>query len=112
MKKKLIIVLHLLFIIVAYTSPFWLDWRLVIIGAVLYWVQLMVFKACILSIAEYGNTETSFVAVNVNKLLSKVIGKEIAINKIKVVLDWLPLFFVIAAYILQNYLNVTPLLKL
>lgn len=111
MKEKSLIVLHVIFIVLAYTSPFWLDWRLVGLGALIYWIQLLVFKACIISIAQYGNTETSFVAVCINKLM-KIFGKEFSIKRIEVFLNWLPLLFFIMAYLIQGYFRFVPIVRL
>lgn len=111
MKEKVLIIVHTVFVLFAYISPIWLDWRLVGLGALLYWIQILVFKACILSIAQYGNTETNFVGVYVNKFMG-IFGKKIPGRKIKVFLDWAPLIVFVIALSLQNYLGSKPLVQI
>ena len=44
-------IVHGAVIIFAYTSPWWLDWRIVTGGVLLYYIQIFVFKGCVLSLA-------------------------------------------------------------
>jgi hypothetical protein len=46
--------IHLILIIALWTSPFWLDWKLIIFGGILYSVQLMIFGDCILTRKQFG----------------------------------------------------------
>ncbi|QQS69330.1 hypothetical protein IPP75_05470 [Candidatus Saccharibacteria bacterium] len=45
-------------IVVAYTSPFWLDWRLITVGVLVYYAQLIIFGWCVLSTAQFGEKKT------------------------------------------------------
>ncbi|MFZ2513224.1 MAG: hypothetical protein WAW63_02080 [Candidatus Saccharimonadales bacterium] len=61
MKQKqhgLIIAVHTLLIIAAYSSPFWLDWRLILLGIIIYYTQLVIFGWCVLSTAQFGERRT------------------------------------------------------
>lgn len=112
MKKTFYAYLHWAVIIFAYTAFIWLDWRLLLIGVLIYWLQILVFKACVLSIAQYGDKETSFVATHLNNLLRRF-GWELPAKNIRFFLDWiLPIIFLASGYVLQNYFNVIPLVKL
>jgi len=52
-KNKILITLHLLLMILAYTSWIWLDYRLVIIGAVGHLIMLEALRGCPLSHAQF-----------------------------------------------------------
>jgi hypothetical protein len=104
--------IHWPIILFMYSAFIWVDWRWVLIGVLIYWVQIAVFKACIISIAQYKNTETSFVGANLNNLFRILSLKELSMKKIRLFLDWiLPIIFLFLAYYLQNNLGVKPLLE-
>ena len=44
---------HLAIIIFAYSSPFILDWRIVFFGVGLFYLQLLLFGNCILTLAQF-----------------------------------------------------------
>lgn len=52
--------LHILILIIAYTSPFWLPYWWIIGGILLYWLQIAVFQGCVLTQAEFGSKDESF----------------------------------------------------
>jgi len=109
MKEKLLNGVHLLIILVVYTAFTWADWRFLLLGVLVYWLQIIIFKACIISIAQYNNKETSFVGLYINKLLNILSLKELPMKKIRFFLDWiLPIIFLSLAYILQHYLGIVP----
>jgi len=56
----LIITLHVVIILLAYSSPFWLDWKLVALGVALNFVQLLVAGGCVLSLAQFEDKEQTF----------------------------------------------------
>ena len=60
MKEKAIIVLHWLIAILAFFSFLWLDYKLIIVGILLYWLQIFIFGACVLSIAQFKTRESTF----------------------------------------------------
>ncbi len=82
------------------------------LGSIIYWAQLLILKACVVSIAQYGDTETSFVAVGINRFMKKTFSKELSTKKMKHFLDWLPLFFSVLAIILQEYFGLIPFIKI
>jgi len=53
MADGLLIFLHFIIILLAYSSPFWLDWRLIVLGVVLNWLQIAIFGGCVLSILQF-----------------------------------------------------------
>ncbi|MEK7171081.1 MAG: hypothetical protein AAB774_02145 [Patescibacteria group bacterium] len=50
-------VLHLLLIIAAYSSPFWLDWRVITTGVLILWIQYIAIGRCILNDVQYGSKD-------------------------------------------------------
>lgn len=58
--KPLVVVLHVVVILLAYSAPFWLDWRLVALGVVLNYLQILIFKGCVLSLAQFEDKKQTF----------------------------------------------------
>jgi len=72
-------------------------------------LQIIFFKACVISIAQYKNKNTSFVGIYINKFM-QLFGKQLPMKRIRFFLDWiLPLFFLGLAYLIQNYFGLVPL---
>lgn len=112
MKQKLLAVLHWLIVIFIYSAFIWADWRWFLVGIPIYWLQIIIFKACVISIAQYDNKETSFVGLNFNKLLKLLSFKELPMKKIRFFLDWiLPIVFLALAYLLQSNFGIKPILQ-
>jgi hypothetical protein len=59
-KKIIIPLIHLLLIFGVWSSPFWLNWNLIIVGYFLYLLQNLIFNRCVLSIFQFQNREESF----------------------------------------------------
>ena len=59
-KKPIIIVVHVVIILLAYSAPFWLDWKLVLIGVALNYLQIFIFKGCVLSLAQFEDKKQTF----------------------------------------------------
>lgn len=60
MKNKLIIAAHIIIILLAYSSPFWLDWRLVALGVVINYIQILIAGGCVLSLAQFEDKGQTF----------------------------------------------------
>ena len=59
-KQPIIIVAHIVIILLAYSAPLWLDWRLVLVGVVLNYIQILIFKGCVLSRAQFEDKKQTF----------------------------------------------------
>lgn len=55
-----IILAHIVVILLAYSSPLWLNWRLIALGIALYYLQLALFGGCVLSLAQFKGEKISF----------------------------------------------------
>ncbi|MBU6214715.1 hypothetical protein KGM48_02620 [Patescibacteria group bacterium] len=54
------LVLHIVLLIAWYTSPFYLDWRIVILTVVLYHFQLYYAKGCLITQGQFGKQNEGF----------------------------------------------------
>lgn len=100
MKKNKIAFLHVLIILALYTSPFWLDWRLIIVYWLLNWLQVQMLGGCVVSQLQFKDKHEGFYRHYINKYFpkNKITGKELT-----VALDYvLPAILVIIGYIVQH----------
>ncbi|MEI8143622.1 MAG: hypothetical protein WCG48_03350 [Candidatus Berkelbacteria bacterium] len=111
MKKNIAIILHLLIIIPAYTSSFWLDWRLVIAGVFLYYLQIWILGGCVLTYAQFGRWNESFSARAIMWLGSKL-GLKLKAESVRRFLDLLPFILIFIALVYQIIFNGLILLSL
>ncbi len=54
MRKIILPVFHAILLIGSLLSPLWADWKIVLIGYIIYILQKLIFKGCLLSFAEFG----------------------------------------------------------
>ena len=52
--------LHLGLLAAWYSSPFYLDWRLVIATVIIYYIQLYFWNGCLLSFGQFGKDNPGF----------------------------------------------------
>lgn len=72
----MVIILHLLIVIFFWASWLLLDYKIVILGAVLFFLQILIFGDCVLTARQYkGNKSHSFYAYLFRKLGFKVTDK-------------------------------------
>lgn len=109
--KTLVITLHLIIMILAYTSPFWLDWKLIIAALAIYYLQLWVFGGCLLTFAQYGKWDETFSGRLIVWLGEKV-GLKLGLKSVKRFLDFLPLFYIVISFIYQVLFRGPILLKI
>jgi hypothetical protein len=103
-----IIIAHILIILIAYSSPIWLDWRLVTLGIGLYYLQIAIFGGCLLSLGQFKGERKSFHEWYLTKLGLRVNRRKLTffLNKIQ------PFLFLIAALIMQLGFGTHPLITL
>jgi hypothetical protein len=107
-KSLPIIITHIVVILFAYTSPYWLDWRLVAAGIALYYVQIALFGGCVLSLAQFKGEKKSFHEWYLTRL-----GFTIDRAQLRFFLDRvLPFLFLLLALLLQVILHISPLITL
>ena len=78
-------ILHFLIIVLVYLSPFVFSWKLILIFISLYYLQLLIFGNCILTIKQFKekNRDTTFYSHVLNKL-----GFNPNKRKVRVIVDY------------------------
>lgn len=111
MKDKIMTITHMLVAILAATSFLWLDIKYLIIGLVIYWLQILIFDSCVLSIAQFKNKDTVFLGIYINKLFKKLHIKELTIKQQKIFMRYIePLMILLLAIIFQVILKFNTLI--
>ena len=59
-KYYFFLVLHIVLLVAWYTSPFYLDWRIVILTVIAYHVQIYYAKGCLLTRGQFGKENEGF----------------------------------------------------
>ncbi len=109
MKKRefgFIFWVHLILIILVWTSPFWLNWKLIFLFIVLYYIQLIIFKDCILTKKQFKTKtrSTTFYYYYLTK-----IGFKLKIEKVRKFVDYYAPWIIFSfALILQEVLKLNP----
>lgn len=106
-----IALIHVILILVALTSFLWLDWKIVLLGYVLYIVQKWIFKGCVLSFAQFGASEGKPKQHFTPYYLKKFFGFDTEEHVISRYLDYVVSPTVpLIAIIIQELFNFQPLL--
>lgn len=109
MTYPLIVTTHLVILLAAYSSPFWLDWRICLILGAIFYLQLMLFKGCVLTMAQFKTkkSELSFHEWLLDQLSIKMNRRRLIF-----ILRWAPVVVLIWAVIWQTALGFAPAVKL
>jgi hypothetical protein len=100
-KRYLIPIFHLLLIIAAWTSPFWLNWKIIILLYGLYLLQNIILGRCIISIAQFENNKESFYSHYLHKA-----GISWTTKKINFTADYIiPPLLILIALIYQKVIS-------
>jgi len=80
MTKRLVPIVYGVLFIACLISPFYLDWRLILLGIVLLHLQFAIFGGCILTNLEFGKYDKIFmhevlarVGISVNVKVMKIL---------------------------------------
>ncbi len=112
MKKYLLPIIHLLIFLIAISSPFWIDWRVVLIGFVLYVLQMILLKGCVLSFWEFGRVGKKPKKRFITHYLSKIFPN-LNIEKVGFYLDYVLAPLVpLLAFFWQAVLKHLPLIRI
>lgn len=111
MKERILIIVHMIIAILAATSFIWLDYKILLIGILLFWLQILVFGSCVLTIAQFKNKDTVFIGVYLNKILRYFNFKELTIKQQKIFVRYIePAIILLLALILQVIFKIKPLI--
>ena len=67
-KKNLLHFVHLVIILLCWASPFFLPWKFILFGIVLYYLQNIFLKGCIVSYLQFGDHEETMYSYYLTKL--------------------------------------------
>ncbi|OHA01156.1 MAG: hypothetical protein A3C11_03335 [Candidatus Sungbacteria bacterium RIFCSPHIGHO2_02_FULL_49_12] len=59
---------HVAILAAWYSSPFYLDWRIVIATVIVYYIQLYFWRGCLLTAGQFNNREEGFYEHYLRKL--------------------------------------------
>ena len=100
MKINKIALLHVIIILGIYTTPFWLDWRLIIVYMILNLLQIKIFGGCLISQAQFKDKNEGFYKHYIDKFFPKNKIREKYLN---ILLDYIiPIILIVVGYIIQN----------
>lgn len=101
--------LHLVLIITAWMSPFWADWRLILIGVILLSIQYLIIGGCYLTFLETGKDhKMTFYYYYLSKIFPTI-----SKNKTHFFIRYCsPILILIVAYLLQVQFGWEPYLRL
>jgi len=90
--------IHLFLIVVSLSTPFWLDWKFILIGIVILQLQWLILDGCYLTFLETGrNKDITFWYLYLSK-----IWPNLNMRKTKLIVRYLiPVLVLITAYLLQ-----------
>ncbi len=98
MKKYALPILHVLIIIVAYSSPWFIPWQVVFGVFLLYRLQFIMFGNCLLSFWQFNDKKETFFFHYIKKVFPNANQKSVDFFT-----DWvLPFGAVVTAFIIQN----------
>jgi hypothetical protein len=104
---KILAFLHFIILLVAISSPFWIDAWVVLIGFLLYFLLKLVFKGCFLTNIQFGNKHffTAFYLIKIFKL-------KIQEQKLARYLDWILAPSIPAvAFVIQYIFHFRPMIN-
>jgi len=102
-KFESITFLHLLIIILLWVSPFLFNWRLIILGIFLYYLQLMIFGNCILTKMEFKQKKRE---ITMYSFVLEKLGFNVNRGKIVLLADYVfPWVILLISLVYQVVLN-------
>lgn len=97
--------IHVVSILLLYSSPFIISWKIFLIIAILYYLQLVVIKGCFLTQMEFGNVDEGFYYHYLTKA-----GLKPDLKKTNFIVDCIPALALLLGIILQELFDIVPLL--
>lgn len=111
MKKEfgLIFWIHLILIILSYSSFLYLDWKLIVLGIVLLQIYYIFRGGCDLTFREFGNDkDTTFVWYYLRKLFPNLNQ-----HKTKIFVRYVfPILLIVISFYTQKILNYSPIINI
>jgi hypothetical protein len=100
MKINKIAVLHIIIILAIFSTPLWLNWKLIIVYMLLNYLQIKIFGGCVVSQLQFKNKTEGFYRHYINKYFP---NNKISEKNLNLILDYIiPTILVIVGYIVQH----------
>ena len=100
MKINKYALLHVIIILAIYTTPLWLNWKLIIVYALLNILQIKILGGCVISQCQFKSKKEGFYMHYINKFFPKNKVNEKYLN---IFLDYIiPTVLIILGYIIQH----------
>lgn len=99
-------ILHLVVIFFVWLSPFLFNWRVVVLGAVIYPILGLFFRACPITVWQFGSAKFGFYEYYFRKIGLKLSRK----TAIFIVRFAFPLLILLLSIYLQIILKVKPII--
>ena len=108
MKREfgLIFLLHLIIILLCLSSPFWLNWKIVLLGGLLLELQYAILGGCILSRFELGK-DVPFWYYYLSKMFP---GVRFNLRQGEMVGHFMSIIVVLIAWLVQEFGGIVPLI--
>jgi len=111
--KKLLPFAHGVLLFASLLSPFWADWKIVLVGFILYEIQKLILNGCVLSFAQFGRENGKPKYHFTPYYLKKIFNLKASDRVITIYLDYLLAPLVpIVAIILQISFGFKPLITI
>jgi hypothetical protein len=99
--------LHLVFILIAYSSPILFRWQLIFFGVLFLFLQQIIFQGCLLTHAQFGKDPYMTFYYRYLTLMGFSVNKK----KLKFLMAWImPLIVFSVSLLLQKVLGIKPLI--
>jgi hypothetical protein len=113
MKKESLIIIHTILIILVWTSPFWLDWKLILVCILLLSIQYIIFKGCALTNLQFSNKINKKVEDTMYSYYLEKIGFKPNKRRIKFLARYIfPIIILGLALIWQIILNMQIIIRI
>jgi len=112
MKHEVLVIAHTLLILLAWTSPFWLDWKIILICLVLYFLQIFIFKSCVLTNFQFESKVTKKSEMTMYTFWAETFGFKPDRKRLKFVSSYImPLIILIITILWQIILKMPVIIK-
>jgi len=113
MKNEILAIIHTIIIILAWLSPFWLDWKLIFFCLILYYVQLLIFKGCVLTNIQFNKNIRKASDMTMYAYWANKFGIKVNKKKLKFESDYImPAIILIITIVWQILLNIPILIRI
>lgn len=103
----LIFWIHLVLVLIAYTSPLFFSWHIILVGAILLQIVQFIMGGCYLTIKELGPEDDKTTCIGYYLEKWHIIGKNTRLTRIFIRYVSKALVFLVAIFI-QEILNYQP----